>query len=411
MVGMTKLSTTPLGTRWLESFPNVDERVTAALLIDEVLLVSRNDLIRGLRQAIESILTERKDADRPIALFAERAVQKINKVVQPFFPNSASGRATGPGVPPIVVDPSDQEVGSEGPIANLITELARHNGRDVLSHPGPDRMRAQRVQHIVIVTDFIGSGKRIWEMLEAFRAVATLRSWHSYKLVTFKVVAYAGTDSGLRTVSSNRLKSVISTVVGCPTIFNMFTGTQLSRVRALCRRYPSRHKHPTGFLNGGALIAFAHGMPNNCPPILHSRTRGWTPLFRGRSTAAAELSFPSGTSEKIAERATRLLRIGNANAYLSDAMGSRWLTAMLVLAAIEAGARSASSASARSGIPLSSVEEILSFIRIVRWTTGRNELTALGRLELARLRRRRRRTPGLPKPESPFYYPTQLRAR
>ena len=272
-------------------------------------------------------------------------------------------------------------------------------------------MRAGRAQHIVIVTDFIGSGKRVWEMLEAFRAVATLRSWHSYKLVTFRVVAYAGTNSGLRTVNSNRLKPEVSTVVGCPTIFNMFTGTQLSRVLALCRRYPSRHAHPTGFLNSGALIAFAHGMPNNCPPLLHSRTRGWTPLFHGRSTAAAELSFPSGTSETIAERVTRLLRIGNANAYLSDATGNRWITAMLVLAAIEAGARSASSASARSGLPLSRVEEILSYIKIVRWTTSRNELTTLGRLELARLRRRRSRTPGLPKPNSPFYYPTQLRAR
>ena len=166
---MTRLSTTPLGTRWLELFDDIDERATAALLIDEVLLVSRNDLTRGLRHAIETILTERDDAERPIALFAERAVPKTNKVVQPFFPNSASGRATGPGVPPIVVDPSDQEVGSEGLIANLITDIARHHGRDVLSHPGPDRMRAERVRHIVIMADFIGSGKRVWEMLEAFR--------------------------------------------------------------------------------------------------------------------------------------------------------------------------------------------------------------------------------------------------
>jgi hypothetical protein len=84
---------------------------------------------------------------------------------------------------------------------------------------------------------------------------------------------------------------------------------------------------------------------------------------------------------------------------------------MMVLAAVEAGARSASAASARSGLSLSRIEEILSHTRIVRWTTGRNALTTLGRQELARLRRRRRRTVALPKPGSPFYYPTQLRAR
>jgi len=408
---MTKLSTTPLGIRWLESFDDAGERATAALLMDEVLLISRNDLTRSLRQAVETILADRENAEHPIALFAERAVPKINKVVQPFFPNCASGRATGPGVPPIVVNPSDQEVGSEGLVANLITDLARRHGRDVLSHPGPDLMRTTRVRHIVIITDFIGSGKRVWEILEAFRAIATLRSWRSYKLLTFNVVAYSGTDEGLRVVRTNRLKPVITTVVGCPTLFNTFTGKQRSQVLALCHRYPRGHRHPTGFLNGGALIAFAHGIPNNAPPILYSTTRGWTPLFHGRSTAGAELSFPSETREAVAERATRLLRIRNANAYLSNAMGNRWITTMMVLAAIEGGARSVSAASARSGLSLSRVEEILSYTRIARWTTSRDALTTLGRQELARLRRRRRRTPVLPKPGSPFYYPTQLRAR
>jgi hypothetical protein len=248
-------------------------------------------------------------------------------------------------------------------------------------------------------------------MLEAFRAVATLRSWQSYGFLTFNVVAYSGTDEGLNAVRSSRLKPVISTVVGCPTIFDMFAGTRLSNVLELCSRYPRRHRYPRGFLNGGALIAFAHGMPNNAPPILHSSLNGWTPLFRGRSTAGAELSFPSEVAETVAERATTLLRIQNANAYLKDAAGNRWITAMMVLAAIEAGARSVSGASARSGLSLSRVEEILFYTRIARWTTGHNTLTTLGRQELARLRRRRHRTPALPKPDSPFYYPTQLRAR
>lgn len=408
---MTRLSATPLGNQWLQSFDDADERATAALLIDEILLVSRNDLTRGLRQEIGKILAAPDDAVRPVALFAERAVPKTRGMARPFFPNSASGRATGPGVPPIVANPSDQEIGSEGLIANLITDLVRHFGRHALSHPGPDLMRSERVRHIVIVTDFIGSGKRVWEMLEAFRAVATLRSWQSYKLLTFNVVAYSGTEEGLRIVRSSRLKPMISTVVGCPTIFNTFTGIQRSRVLTLCHRYPRRHKHPTGFSNGGALIAFAHGMPNNAPPILHSRTKGWDPLFPGRSTAGAEMSFPSEAKEIVAERAVRLLRIRNANAYLSDITGNRWITTMMVLAAIEAGARSLSSASARSGLSLARVEEILSYTQIARWTTSRNTLTTLGQQELARLRRHRRRSPVLPKPSMPFYYPTQLRAR
>jgi hypothetical protein len=66
--------------------------------------------------------------------------------------------------------------------------------------------------------------------------------------------------------------------------------------------------------------------------------------------------------------------------------------------------------SARSGLSLTRAEEILDFMRIARWTS-KNALTRLGRQELSRLRQRRRITPVLPKPNMPYYYPTQLRAR
>jgi len=272
-------------------------------------------------------------------------------------------------------------------------------------------MRRDRVRRIVIVTDFIGSGKRVWEMLEAFRAVATLQSWRSYHLLTFSVVGYSGTEDGLRVVNSSRLKPDVLTFAGCPTLWNTFSGAPLAKVLELCRRYPSGHPHPNGFRDGGALIAFAHGMPNNAPPILHSRTRGWTGLFPKRSTAGAEMNFPTSVIETVADRAMRLLLLRNANTYLANPKGKRWITTLLVLAALEAGARSLQVASARSGLPLTTVEEIHDYMRIARWTSKHNALTTLGRLELARLRRRRRRAPVLPGATLPFYYPTQLRAR
>lgn len=404
------LSSSEIGIDWLKNFATDAERTIASTLIDEILLVSRNSLMRELRGLIQTVLDGRDDLQRPIALFAERAVRKQNGDVLPFFINAGRGRATGVGVPPIEVDPADQEVGSEGLIANLITDLARLYQGQILPHPGPDRMRSDRVRRIVIVTDFVGSGKRVWEMLEAFQAVATIRSWRSYGLITFYVVAYSGTEEGLRFVRSSRLKPEVLTVTGCPTLWNTFSGTQLSNVLQLCKRYPPRHGHPTGFLNGGALIAFAHGIPNNAPPILHSRTRGWTGLFPKRSTARAEMSFPADTVETIADRAARLLNLRDANKYLASPTGKRWVKTLLVLAALEAGARSVQAVSARSGLPLTRAEEILDFMRIARWTS-KNALTRLGRQELSRLRQRRRSAPVLPKSNTPYYYPTQLRAR
>lgn len=408
---MSRLSSAPVARKWLEGLDNPAERATASTLIDEVLLVSGEALVQELRRLIETLLTDRDDPERPIALYAERAVPKRDRVVLPFFPDAGSGRAIGLGIPPIVVDPDDQEVGSEGLIANLITTLVRRHGGDVLSHPGPDRLRSGRARQIIIVTDFIGSGKRVWEMLEAFRAVATLRSWRSYHRLSFFVVAYAGTEDGLRVVRSSRLKPQVLTVTGCPTLWNTFAGAQLSNVIALCRRLPRRHRHPTGFQNGGALIAFAHGLPNNAPPIVWSERSGWSPLFPRRTTVGAARAFPADTVEVLAERASRLLRIRTATSLLESARGRRWITTLMVLATLESGARSAQAASARTGLSLARVEEILGYTQVAHWTSRQNALTRLGRQELARLRRHRRRTPVLPKAGAPFYYPTQLRAR
>ncbi|MEF3696121.1 phosphoribosyltransferase-like protein [Desulfolutivibrio sp.] len=408
---MANLSKTDLGRNWLNSFTDFEERKVAAALIDAILLVSRDELVRSIRDQIETILNDRSDTARPIALFAEREVQKISGVPQPFFPGTESGRATGVGVAAIGARPSDKEVGSEGIIANIITEFARMQKKNVLSHPGPEEMRSRRISSIVIVADFIGSGKRMFEMLESFRRVRTLRSWKSYKIIDFKVVSYSASKIGLNTVCSSKLKPDVYNIVGCPTIYNTFFGKKLEEIKKICRKYSKKYTNPFGFLNVGALIAFAHGIPNNAPQILHSTRSGWTPLFRGRGTAMIEFSFPSEAIETVAERASRLLPMFNANCFLVNHVGSQWIKTMVVLAAIEGGARSASDISACTGLHLSCVDEILNNTQIAHWTDDRNVLTTLGKQELASLRRRRRRAPILPKLESKNYYPTQLRAR
>ena len=279
------LSNSDFARAWLAQFADT-ERDVAGRLVDAVMLVSHDALYRGLRERLDDIMAgrDKKDLDRPIALFAERAVETrdieqpdygaIRHEVLPFFPGTEDGSATGEGMPPIVVDPEDQEIGSEGAIANFITSYERlHRGR-VLVHPGPDSLRSGRVSHIVIVTDFIGSGKRVWEMLEAFWRVATIRSWHSYGLVRFAVAVYSGTEDGLKHVRSHRSGPDVRVVHACPTIITAFPGPVRDEIEALCRRHPHRPRFPFGFGWSGALIAFSHGMPNNAPPIFHSGRKG-----------------------------------------------------------------------------------------------------------------------------------------
>ena len=409
-----QLSSNEVTKGWLSQFQD-DELATAGRLADAVLLVGRDELFRGLRVLLDRVLTDRDGPDRPLAFYAEREIEvdrgeeDDRYEVEPYFPGTDTGRAEGPGVPPFVPDGS--EVGSEAPISNFITTYERGHRGSVLSHPGPDELRAAKVREIVIVTDFIGSGKRVTEQLEAFWRVATIRSWNSYKLVRFIVVAYSGIEAGIERVSKHRTKPQVLIVRGCPTIDDSFTGEDRTAVLALCRKYPKRERHALGFRKSGALIAFAHGMPNNAPAIFHRDKSGWSPLFPNRSAVSLDEVFGTSNADELARLAEQRFHIRLARKELMRPETEQWLKTMLVLAALEDGQRSVFYLSAQTKLPYLETTQILRNTRIARWTSANGALTDLGRRELTRLRLRRERRIVLPTDTQPFYYPSQLRAQ
>jgi hypothetical protein len=404
-----KFSESDIAREWLMRF--IDrERDTAASLLDEMLFVSADEFKSGIIALLNQVMDER-NGDRSMAIYAEREVDWDGKCIVPIFPGTRTGRAIGVGPPPIMFDPKEPEVGSEGLVATLITSFQRLHQHDVLNHPGPDLMRERKLGPIVILTDFIGSGQRVHEMLEAFRAVASLRSWKSYRYVRFYVVAYSGTEDGISLVSSNRLRPKVLTSAGCPTLRSAFQSTARTAVFDLCRRFPPGNYYPYGYRDSGALIAFEHGVPDNVPPILHQGWNTWGPLFPGRSSIGANGAFPLSNREDLVERAETMLHMRDAARYISDTRGRRWIKTMLILTAIEQGARTDAEISAKTRLRLASVRELVEFSQVAHWTTVLNTLTQLGRAELQRLRKRRSRTPVLPKEGKPFYYPGQLRAR
>jgi hypothetical protein len=414
---MKPFSQTALVMKWLANFKAQDTAL-ATTLVDEMMLVSASELKAGIYALIDQV---RDASEGPVALYVEREVetQKVttefggwDEVVLPLFKGMDKGRATGPGPNPVPFDPAKPEVGSEGTIANLLTNYCRLHKRQALNHPGPDLLRSRRTRSIVIVSDFLGSGNRVWEMLEAFRKVASFRSWKSFGWLKFFVVAYSGTEEGIRNVQQSSLRPTVLTYRGCPTLQNTFRGAAAQEIRALCQSYPKGHEFPFGYGWSGALIAFEHGVPNNAPALFHSlgKNKKWRPLFPKRSTAGVR-KFPESNASEIADRADKILRVANIERMLKDPTGSRWVETMLVLAALSRGATTALAASAQTRLRAQKVDEILEFTRVARWTTSKNRLTEIGRFELRRLRKRRTRTPVLPNDDKPFYYPTQLRAR
>lgn len=406
---MTLLSKTNYGQEWLQNFDNSD-RTTASLLIDRLMLVGSGEFTSTTVKQLEKISQKVRTNGHKIALFAEREVDKNNNEIIAFFPGCEKGRATGIGVQPVKVNPKKQDVGSEGIVAALITKFCKENSDVAISHPGPDVLRDNKVRKIVIITDFIGSGQRMYEMLDAFAKVATIQSWLSYHLISFHVVCYSGTEFGIQELSRHPLHPEISRYVACPEINEAFEGAELGAIKLLCKKYPKKSNFPFGFNNSGALIAFAHGIPNNAPQILHISAHGWQPLFRGRSTLSANIDAIADSNDQIIQNSEKTLKVRNARKCLGDSKSQLWLHTMLVLNAIRRGIKTPSKLSAYTHLPLTDIENILELSIEAKWLTKAVSLTALGRRELKYSRWRGFPNNMLVSNVNSLYFPTQLRA-
>jgi hypothetical protein len=177
---------------WLSQF-NVAYQPRAVELLDSIVRVSADDFRNRLSILITTYIL---GIDGHVGLYVERELptDKKSRAPLPLFaqPEYAPRRARGHGPTPFV--PESADVGSEGIIAQLVSELCRPRNSRFLNHSGPDTIREKRVRHLLVVTDFIGSGKRAISYLEALWKVHSVRSWWSLNYVTLGVLAYSGTN-------------------------------------------------------------------------------------------------------------------------------------------------------------------------------------------------------------------------
>lgn len=395
---------------WLKNFDEADRQM-ATKLVDALMLVSANEFDSKIVRMLSELEGDARLNKECIALYSEREMTAHEyDEVPPFFPEAEFGRATGAGVQPVVADPKSQSIGSEGIVATLISKFCAAHRDTALSHPGPNELREHRVRKIVLVTDFIGSGRRITRMLDAFWKVATIRSWASYKLIALEVVCYSATEWGQSAVKLHPTKPKVRTFAACPTLREAFKGPDLREIEELCRKYPKKSSYWMGFGSMGSLIAFSHGIPNNAPQIFHSSCSGWRPLFVGRSTQMADLNGVADTAKEIADRSRALLGVRNAQHVLSTVRGEEWAHTMMVLLTVRWGARSLMTVSARTRLSVDSVTKVLKLAATAGWLSPNMRLTAMGRRELRSLLRWGGDATELAFPHNDLYFPKQLRA-
>ena len=405
---------------WLGQFVPSDQPDVVEML-SAIRLVSRDAFVHDLKTLIGQRINE---GPGPIGLYAEREIRKQYGVPNALFKRTKTKVKRAIGVGPLPIKPTrayDPEVGSEGLVAHLITELCRCFKRKVFNHPGPDEIRKRKIRRMFLVTDLIGTGTRAFDYLNAAWKVESVQSWYSLGLIRFEVIAYAGTDEGMQRVQSHRCKPIVSIIAPCPTIDTSFSGEQRLRIKNICIRYDPGDHDPAlslGYQGQGCLIAFAHGVPNNAPRILHKGNNKWAALFPARVTADLAKTFRSGTTPSMVAqrlRAMRQHRLAKVP-WLNEGCPARQRM-MLVLAALSSKLRSDSVIAMRTGLTLLDVRDVLLDAQNAGWINQELRLTDLGhgQLNFAKKAKKGGAMKGnrwweLPNDNKPDYYPKSLRA-
>ncbi len=383
-----RISDSEKGQAWLSQFRAADVPL-ATRLLDTLLFVSTAEFRNWMAGEIL-----REAAIGRLALYGEREFPPLARFFNTLQPGKVK-RAIGRNGPALVQPTRGSVyVGSEGIVAQLISELAQRRDVDALLTPGPDRLRPIKsrgpTQRLAIVTDLIGSGNRIYRMLNAMWRTESVRSWHSHRKVKLEVLVftYASSIEGKRRVEKHRLRPRVIVRHVAPTLNDV--DDDLAAVKALCRFYAPKPKHSSagalGYGDAGTLVAFGHGCPNTAPPMLWHRGRSaghpWEPLFPERSGVAFDLLEKPAEITVFRERLLSLGLPTLADPGLLARFPTAAREALLVLAAVSHGLRDDLGLASRTGLEVARVDSLLVTFRSAGWIGASNSITAKGLAEL-----------------------------
>ncbi|EBL1339783.1 hypothetical protein ABRE13_002202 [Salmonella enterica] len=415
MPGNKNFITSETTQTWLAQF-DPQSQIKMIKMLEAMRLVSRDQFSESIRTRILQISEK---VDGRVGLYVEREIPPKKQPPIPLFQQVSTRprRAFGQGPAPISPDedkPAD--VGSEGIVAQLVSELCREFPNKFVNHPGPDALRKQKkpINTLLLVTDLIGSGERAERYLDAFWVVYSVKSWWSGRRsngLSFGIVGYAATPVGMKRVQAHCLSPNVCIVTECPTIDNAFDKEQASEIKQICIKYDSSSSNveSLGFQQTGALIAFAHGVPNNAPRILYNYSGSWTPLFARRKTSATRENFDHRLGQEDVQR----LLVRMRHKRLAD--GQDWsraqkgtLETYLVLAALSRPPRNIEVVARRTGLTLLEVESVLIKAKKNDWVDKRNRLTDQGQAYLCAAKSKKRSSQ-LIESHAQLYYPSTLR--
>jgi hypothetical protein len=396
-----QLALTARGADWLNQFDDSD-RPLARDFLAALTLVSHNEFERALTRIL---VREAAAFSGPIALFA---VREMSRTEPYFFQEQDKVDAVGEG----------SDLGSEARIAAIIRNLTRSEPEKYLNHPTITCMREKRCRGVLIVDDFIGSGKRVSDFFASMWLSPTLRSWCSLHFISMLAIAYSATNVGHRTVEKLPTSPKVRVERDCPTFHEMpWPRAMRQRMLDFLIRYGQRTSRPRtslGFKSGAAALVFEHGCPNNCPSILwapKSKKSEWAPLFPERSILPDEASaFPPEIARK--DPVLAMIQAGQQRLSASRALfapGPISPSALMILALAARGIRRRAALAHATGLPTVECGRLLERCIQENLLTPTLRVTTRGAAELQHARRSKTLPDTLPSRGVDDYYPKTLR--
>lgn len=401
-----KPSQTTAGQRWLKNFDDYDAPA-ATLLIDSLRFVTLSGLRDGLFTTLLD-LAATKTFESPAVVLPERSLrdQSADPVAYGNFDPGGDIDVTG---------------GSEAFVGTVLRDLPgiRRLGADAEADWIPpsadlDELRERECRSIVVVTDYIGTGRQILTFIEALTRNKTIRSWRSYRMIKIFAVAFAASPSGLEHVRGAR--SVSGAWVVEPTAtFEQAPWTQTERdaivelCEAKCRLSP---RFALGYNESRGLFVTERGAPNNLPAILWQEVGGWAPLFRER-TVETDFARSVGDYRPGRDSLRGLAeRVGQQRMGRNERLDNMRLKSSSILRALiqlNRGQRTPETLYAELAVDSREGEALLGFLRAMKFVEEDGKITQRGREEIAANKRGlRRTTAGIIGSDDP-YYPFSLR--
>lgn len=410
----SKLSSSATAQGWISQFEAGDQDA-AATLLDRLTLMNESEVADRIFQQLEAITVSKGR----IALYAEREIAEATAFPLEEYVDAAGKSCTRavPSAKFMAVKPKRgaTRVGSEGWMAFLISQAVKANPKYV-NHPSPAQYTtaspSNRISRVVIVTDFIGSGDRIWTMLEKFWRVPTFAAWWSRGYIRFHVVAAAGTSAGIARIKSHKCGPTF----GVSTVIASLTGPAPKPWAAnwlrLANFYGRKHASPLGHKNSAALVAFDYGMPNNVPAILVEKFAGWKPFYRGRAPKDLRPFFglpPTAWDllRNVAEQ--QWTKVRKAFSFRARRRDKATMLSFLIALRGRWHADAEIEVAERSGLQTDEVIRLRKVATTAGWISERGRITDSGRKLLKAGTKPVRKAPKMLAGSIEPYYPTSLR--